>query len=92
MMVLDDYKCLAHGLFESHDGKCPMGCGGALVSKVFLKAPAYHMGRTSSIDRTLRGLADDYGLTDMNNQNGTSSAVREDPKIRTQREEMQKMM
>jgi hypothetical protein len=92
MAVVNDYKCLAHGLFESRSGKCPHGCGKAMVEIVFLKAPGMVTGRTHNIDRTLQGLADDHGLSDMNNQGGTSSVFRHDPKMDKQQSQMQQQM
>ena len=91
-MILHDWVCLAHGNFESELGVCPYGCGEKMVRKIFLKAPAYHAGRTANIDRTLQGLADDHGLTDMNNQNGTSSVFRHDPGMDRQANAMQEAM
>lgn len=73
---IHDYICAAHGKFESRTGKCPHGCSEKMVQKVFLKAPGMVTGRTRGIDATLQGLADEHGLTDMNNQNGTSSVFR----------------
>jgi len=81
-MVLHDYKCLAHGIFKnSSTGKCPHGCADRFVSVVFLTPPAYHGGRTKNIDKQLTALAKDAGLTDMNNQNGTSSVFSPQPTI-----------
>ena len=90
MAVLHDWKCLAHGVFEGYDGKCPHGCSQKMVTKIFLKAPAFNSPETKRMDGTLRMLANDFGLTDMNNQNGTSACVKEDWKAVKAREEMQK--
>ena len=80
MAVLADYSCAAHGIFESMTGHCPSGCSDSFVNKVFLQAPGLTSARTKNIDGTLRGLAADFGLTDLNNQNGTSAVIRPDPR------------
>jgi hypothetical protein len=91
-MPLHDYRCLAHGVFESFDGKCPSGCDDSLVQKVFLKPAGFHSARTVNIDKTLDQLALDFNMTDMNNQNGTSAAARPDPKkIKERQEQLDRM-
>jgi len=87
MSVLSDWSCDAHGIFESKTGHCPSGCMDSFVHKVFLKAPGLKSDRTTSIDGTLRSLAADFGLTDMNNQNGTSAVIRPDARKMALREE-----
>ena len=69
-MVLHDYSCMAHGIFESDTGKCPHGCSQSFVQKVFLKAPGTKSDRTRGIDTTLSNLAHDFKLSDMSNRNG----------------------
>lgn len=64
-MILRDYECAAHGTFESDEPVCPAGCKGRFVTVVFLQPPAYHDGRSSHRDRTLRELADSVGLTNL---------------------------
>ena len=88
MAVLADWECLAHGRFESFEQKCPHGCGQSIVSKIFINAPGIHSDRTKNIDKTFRNLADDFGLTNMNNQNGQSAAVRPDPAKMAAREQL----
>ena len=92
MAVYHDYNCIAHGLFESKTGLCPHGCGKAMSTKVYINPPAYHGGRTASIDRTLQGLAKDHGLSDMNNQNGTGAAFRHDPNMDRAAKQAQEQM
>ena len=66
---------MAHGGFENRTGKCPHGCSERMVKKVFLKAPAYHNGTTARTDQNLKNLANDFGMTDFNNKNGTGPAA-----------------
>jgi hypothetical protein len=88
-MPLNDYICQAHGIFrDSYTGKCPHGCDKQFVEKIFLKAPGLKSGRTKNIDGTLRDLAADYGMTDMNNQNGTSACIRPDSRAVNARNEL----
>lgn len=91
-MITKEYVCMAHGEFDASEPKCPHGCGGGMVQRHFRTAPAYHGGRTSNIDKTLQMLADDHGLTDMNNQNGAGSVGRVDPAFARQQDEMRAMM
>jgi hypothetical protein len=79
MAVVNDYQCKAHGTFESMTGQCPHGCSKSMVELVHLQAPGLKSGRTKNIDKTLGNLASDFGMTDMNNQNGTSAVKRPDP-------------
>ena len=88
MAVLHDWECSAHGRFEAFAAHCPHGCGDSMVHKVFIQAPGLHSARTTNIDRNLRALANDYGLTNMNNQNGTSAAVRPDARKEAARNEL----
>lgn len=79
MAVLKEWMCMAHGSFDSLWPKCPKGCAGeTMVRRVFLTAPGLGSGRTKNIDRTLTGLASEYGLSDINNRGGTEAATRVD--------------
>lgn len=92
MSVVHDYVCIAHGQFESRTGKCPHGCGKAMVKKIFLSPPAYHGGRTSSIDRTLQGLADDHGLSDLRSAREGEPVFRHDPNMDAAADAMRQQM
>ena len=62
--ILKDHKCPEHGYFESYVPVCPRGCEeGVLV--VFLKAPGYKSDKTKKNDATLKGLASDYGMSNI---------------------------
>lgn len=65
MAALHDYKCEKHGYFESRKAECPMkGCTDT-VHKVFLQAPGIKTERTKKADSTLKGLANDFGMTNL---------------------------
>lgn len=64
-MVLHDFKCMAHGYFEAWEPRCPKGCDGEAVVKVFLQPVGTRSDSTKHADSTLRGLAQDYGMTDI---------------------------
>lgn len=72
MAVIKEWKCAGHGSFEGPEGICPYGCPPRFVVQEFLTAPAVHDGVTAYTDKTLRGLAESVGLTDMKNSDGTS--------------------
>ena len=91
-MALHDYVCLAHGRFESLTGKCPHSCGDAMVQRVFNdKPPSFNSSRSANIDRTLQGLADERGLTDMNNRGG-QAVFQPDPNMNKSAELMRQQM
>ena len=93
MAVTHDYNCLAHGVFkDSTTGLCPHGCAKEMSSIAYLKPPSFHGGRTAGIDATLRGLAQDHGLTNMNNQNGTGAAYVQDQSFNRAQNDMQRQM
>lgn len=63
MTVLHDYKCPAHGFFESYDAICPHGCDD--VQLVFLQPVGLKSDRTKHADSTLKQLAKDYKMTNV---------------------------
>jgi hypothetical protein len=65
MAVLHDYKCLAHGYFEAWEARCPKGCDGEAIVKVFLQAVGTRSDSTRHADTTLKGLASEYGMSDI---------------------------
>jgi hypothetical protein len=68
MAVLNDYQCLAHGeLGEMFEPKCPHGCAKSFVRVIFKKPPAIKHNGTKVADAALRGLAADFGMTDIKN-------------------------
>lgn len=70
MPVLHDYRCKAHGIFESMTGGCPYGCVVDFVEKVFLKAPGVMSRSTKATDKSLGSLAADYTMSNMTNRGG----------------------
>lgn len=64
-MVLHDYHCSVHSYFEGWEPKCPIkGCQGE-VTMVFLQPVSVKSDATKNADKTLRGLAEDFGMTDI---------------------------
>jgi hypothetical protein len=63
MSVVHDYKCPAHGFFESREPVCPSGCTD--VQMVFLQAVGVKSDSTKQADTTMRELAKDYGMSDI---------------------------
>lgn len=93
MAVIKEWSCAAHGFFSSFDPVCPKGCKGTgFIQRVILTAPGINNARTKNIDKTLTGLAHQFGLTDMNNQNGTGAVKRGDPGANKRMEEYNDMM
>ena len=64
MAVVHDYKCPAHGFFESREPVCPHGCTSD-VQMVFLQAVGMKSDSTKHADTTLKELAKDYGMSDI---------------------------
>lgn len=93
MAIIKEWSCAAHGFFESEEAVCPRGCkGGMFIQRVILTAPGLNTARTKNIDKTLVGLANQFGLTDMNNQNGTGAVKRGDPGANKRMEEYNAMI
>jgi len=66
MAVLKEFKCLAHGFFDGFEPKCPHGCSGdELIMRVFLTPVGVKSDATKHNDSTLKGLASDFGMTDV---------------------------
>ena len=65
MSVLHDYLCESHGLFESYEPKCPIKFCTAELNMVFLKPVALKSDKTKQADRNLRGLAQDFQMSDI---------------------------
>ena len=72
MAVKKEYRCPAHGLFESTKPICPSGC--TVAERAFITPPGFKSARTRNLDSTVRQIAQDHGLTDMNNHGGTTAA------------------
>ena len=75
MAVLHDYKCLAHGYFEAWEARCPKGCDGEAVVKVFLQPVGLKSDSTKHADSTLQGLANEYGMSDIKSTDRKSTRL-----------------
>ena len=65
MAILRDYHCSVHSYFEGWDAKCPIkGCTGE-IHNVILQAPGLISDKTKNTDKTVRGLAQDFGMTNV---------------------------
>lgn len=74
-MPLYDWQCPIHGDFEGSHAICPeMGCLNEDIIKVYRKAPGIVTARTRRVDRTVRQLASEHGLSDLNNRHGQAAA------------------
>jgi putative FmdB family regulatory protein len=72
--VIREFRCSDCGsTFESMlpvaEVCCPK-CSGEEPERVFLTPPAIRSSHTTGTDKTLQGLAADYGLTNMTNKDG----------------------
>jgi hypothetical protein len=63
MAVLRSYQCTKHGYFDAWEAECPHGC--KKVTQVFLKAFSIKSDRTKNADKTLKGLATDFQMTNI---------------------------
>jgi hypothetical protein len=64
MGIVKEWRCLAHGSFESDEDEpaCPRGC--TTVEREFRTAPGLTGFRTRSIDASLKQIASDFGLSE----------------------------
>jgi hypothetical protein len=70
MAVLKEWTCAAHGAFEAsvsgdEVAKCPKGCPKRFVKREFRTAPAVGTVVKGRLDSLQRGLAHDFGLSDL---------------------------
>lgn len=65
MPVIKEWECKAHGYFDGPEQRCPHGCPDVFVERVFLTPPAIRSASTAVADFTLKGLAQDFGMTDI---------------------------
>jgi hypothetical protein len=77
-VVIKEYRCLdCETLFESSDPdpQCP-ACSRVEIERAFLTPPGISVGKSAIIDRELKNLANDYGMSDISNKNGSVMASR----------------
>lgn len=77
MAVIKEWRCLAHGAFESKEGVCPHGC--TTVLREFRTAPGGRSEKTKKSDAAIEHLAKRYGLSDISNKNGSVGSSRPNP-------------
>jgi hypothetical protein len=65
MAILRDYYCESHGVFEAWEPECPMKHCKATISIIHLKPVGMKSAKTAKTDKTLEGLAQDFGMTDI---------------------------
>ena len=61
--VVKEWKCDAHGYFESTEAECPHGC--TTINQVFLTPVKVKSDRTKGSDKTLEQLAIDFHMSDI---------------------------
>ena len=84
-MPVYDWECTAHGVFEAFVGKCPHGCGPGMVKRLsVLKMNIGRSDKTKFIDKTLKDMSKEYGMTDFNNRGGQNGFEEGDRKMTTQ--------
>ena len=64
-MPLKEYRCKAHGEFESYDAVCPHGCSKRFVVQEFRTAFKIGTRGAKVMDQTTKDLAGDFGLSDV---------------------------
>ncbi len=74
MAVIKEYRCFAHGPFESREAKCPKGC--TAVIQEFRTAPGFKSDKTKSSDKAIQRMATKLGYSDMSNRNGSVAGSR----------------
>ena len=78
-MIVKEFKCLDCGQFfetSSREPECPV-CASADSERAFLTPPSIRSPSTTVKDEMVKGLASDFGLSDLNNKHG--QAVRQAP-------------
>lgn len=75
MAVILELRCAGHGAFENHEKRCPWGCPDSFVMQEFRTPPSIRHVGTRIVDQQLRGLAKDFGLSDLKNDKDGSSVM-----------------
>jgi hypothetical protein len=70
MGILKEFCCKAHGPFEAivaqdETPDCPVGCSKSRVKREIRTAPAARSAVMGTLDTQMRGLAHDFGLSDL---------------------------
>jgi hypothetical protein len=70
MAILKEWSCKAHGSFEAiveqdETPQCPKGCSKRFVVREIRTAPAARGVVSGTLDQLQRGLAHDFGLSDL---------------------------
>jgi len=74
--ILKEWRCAGHGAFENTTGQCPRGCSPLFVTREIRTAPAYERPNKKFVDSQLKLIAQDYGVTDLQNDaKGNLSAL-----------------
>ena len=63
MAILRSYQCSVHGYFDAWEAKCPH-CNKKVI-QVFTKPFSIKSANTKHADKTLKGLAQDFGMTNI---------------------------
>lgn len=97
-MILKEYRCRdCQTVFESWEAEpeCPT-CTAQEAERHFETAPAIRSAVTNFKDHTVRQLAEDYGLSDVNNKHGqavrTAPAPAQAPSFQTGNPQAQAML
>lgn len=74
-MITKEYRCAAHGEFESDGPTCPAGCPPVFVKQEFRTPVKIGTMKTRFVDQQLRGLQKDFNLPDIKNDKDGSSVM-----------------
>jgi hypothetical protein len=76
MPIEKEWTCAGHGPFENASGKCPVCKNKLLVTREIRTAPAFRRsGNMRWVDRQLKEIAAENGLTDMRNDGKAGLSV-----------------
>lgn len=76
-MVIKEWRCKAHGDFESSHPICPaLGCRSQNVERVFLTAPGIKSEFHTRHEKGIAKLASAYGQTDFRNARAGESSIK----------------
>jgi hypothetical protein len=79
-MWTGEFRCAAHGPFESHvkvNTRCPQGCPPRFVKMEFRTPPSIMGTRTKRADAAIGALASDYGFSDIQGSPSRANSVAE---------------
>lgn len=77
MAVMKEWRCAAHGPFESPTQSCPHGCSPSFVRREIRTVPGHVGTKTKRADWAINALAEDFGYSDIQGSPSRTNSIAE---------------